>query len=281
MPAGARAAIGRRFLVAALALVVALALVLAAVTGLVSFGLVDRPALAAAAVFAVTLFQAARTAYRVRRDGPDAALPKPPPPGPAAPRDDALDEVDAFLIAERFKLVGDRYELSRLGADGKGAGELVARIDRAAFQARERLEASTTEGRLVFALQAQQILDIGGRYVVSDSRGERIGELRKLFVASLVRSTWEIWDGSGMLVATAQERSVALALTRRLVDVLPIPIPYHFDIRALDGAPLGTVRRLRKLRDRYVLELPGDRGRCIDRRLGLALAVALDALQDR
>lgn len=273
--------IARRLLIAGLALLVAAALGAAVLMGLVSLALVDRFILGAAIIFGVMSFQAGRMAYRVRRDGPDAAGPKPPPPGPAAPRDEQLDAADAFFVAERFKVVGDRYELSTVGRDRRSAGAPVARIDRAAFQARERLEALAPDGAQVFVIEAQQILDIGGRYVVTDGAGVRIGELRKLFLASFVRSTWEVWDGTGTLVATAQERSLALALLRRSVDLLPAPIPYHFDIRGTDGTPIGSVRRLRTLRDRYVLELPGDPERLIDRRLGLALAVALDALQGR
>lgn len=256
-------------------------LLAAVLFGVVSFALVDRLLIGAGIVFAITSFQAARTVYRVRRHGEDAAAPPPPVPEPAAPRDETLDAVDAFRVAERFKLVGDRYELSTLGPDGRSAGEPVARIDRPAFRARERLEALAPDGGRIFALEARQILDVGGRYEVRDAGGWRVGELRKLFVASLVRSTWEVWDGTGTLVATARERSVAIALLRRFVDLLPLPIPYHFDIHRLDGAPIGSVRRLRMVRDRYVLELPGDPDRAIDRRLALALAVALDALQDR
>jgi len=281
MPASARTAVGRQFLVAGLALLVALALGGAVLIGGVSFGLVDRPILATSAVFALTLLRAVRTAYRVRREGPEAASSKPPPPGVAAERDGALDAVNAFLLVERFKLVGDRYELSTLADDGRSVGEPVARIDRAAFQARERLEAFSPDGRTVFVIQAQQVLDLGGRYVITGDRWARLGELRKNFTTSLVRSTWEIWDGNGTLVATAQERSIVLALVRRFVDALPLPIPYQFEVRALDGTPLGTFRRLRTLRDRYVLDLSGDTDRQIDRRLALALAVALDALQGR
>ena len=281
MATSSQAALGRRLLIAGLAFTVALGLGGAALMGFVSFALVDRFVLGASVVLAVTLFQAARTAYRVRRDGPDAAAVEPPPPGPTAPRDGALDAVDSFRMAERFRLLGDRYELSTLGADGSSAGEAVARIDRAAFKARERLDAYATDGQLMFTVQAQQLLDVGGRYVVTDAAGERIGELRKLFLESLVRSTWEVWDGAGSLVATVRERSALLAVTRRLIDVIPLPIPYHFDISAPNGAPIGTFRRLRTVRDRYALELPDDPGRTIDRRLALALAVALDALQGR
>jgi hypothetical protein len=36
-----------------------------------------------------------------------------------------------------------------------------------------------------------------------------------------------------------------------------------------------------QLRDRYVLDLTGDAERRIDRRLGIALAIGLDTLQNR
>jgi hypothetical protein len=36
-----------------------------------------------------------------------------------------------------------------------------------------------------------------------------------------------------------------------------------------------------KLRDQYVLDLSGDHDRRIDRRVAIALAIALDALQNR
>ena len=277
----ARAAVRRRALMSAAGLAVAAILGAAVLMDQVSFGLVDRYLFAALIAFGVAGFQASRMAVRIRRQGPDAAGPDPPPPGEAAARDPALDGVDRFLVAERFRLIGDRYELSILAADGRTAAEPVGRVDRAAFQARERLEAFAPDARLVFALKAERILDVGGKYQVTDYRAERIGELRKLFAESLVRSKWEVWDGAGALVATAQERSLRLALARRLIDILPVPIPYHFDLHAPDGEPIGSVLRLRTFRDRYVLDLSPDSGRTIDRRLGLALAVALDGLQDR
>jgi len=36
-----------------------------------------------------------------------------------------------------------------------------------------------------------------------------------------------------------------------------------------------------KLRDQYVLDLAGDAGKALDRRLAIALAIGLDTLQNR
>ena len=59
-----------------------------------------------------------------------------------------------------------------------------------------------------------------------------------------------------------------------------IPILYHFDFYRGDQ-PIGSLERRFGIRDRYVLDVSGDTERAIDRRLAIALAVAMDALQAR
>jgi uncharacterized protein YxjI len=60
-----------------------------------------------------------------------------------------------------------------------------------------------------------------------------------------------------------------------------LPIPYDFTFTRGETL-LGHHKRERfKLRDRYTLDLTGDPERTLDRRLALALAVGLDALQAR
>ena len=75
------------------------------------------------------------------------------------------------------------------------------------------------------------------------------------------------------------------AILRRVIDFVPdvggwIPIPYNFEFLAGDRV-IGAMDRKFKLRDQYVLDLSGDTDRTIDRRLAVALAIALDALQNR
>ena len=75
------------------------------------------------------------------------------------------------------------------------------------------------------------------------------------------------------------------AIARRVVDFIPdwgglIPIPYNFDI-LVDDRVVGSMNRKFRLRDRYVLDLSGDHERKIDRQVAVALAIGLDALQNR
>ena len=62
-----------------------------------------------------------------------------------------------------------------------------------------------------------------------------------------------------------------------------LPIPYHFDF-VRDGDVLGSHERrtgLFKFRDVYDIDMSGDPQRTLDRRLVLANAVGMDALQAR
>ena len=54
----------------------------------------------------------------------------------------------------------------------------------------------------------------------------------------------------------------------------------NFDF-LVDGNVVGRMDRKFKLRDQYVLDLSGDTDRKVDRRVAIALAIALDALQNR
>jgi ribosomal protein S4E len=75
-----------------------------------------------------------------------------------------------------------------------------------------------------------------------------------------------------------------VALLRRAIDFVPygelVPILFQFTIR-VDGREVGELRRPVGVRDRYILRLAGDTEHRIDRRVAVALAIALDALQSR
>ena len=75
-----------------------------------------------------------------------------------------------------------------------------------------------------------------------------------------------------------------VAIARRVADLVPygefVPILFHFRIDHGEKH-LGDFTRPIGVRDRYTLDLSGDIERTIDRRLGITLGAALDALQSR
>jgi hypothetical protein len=195
---------------------------------------------------------------------------------------------DRFFMSQRFRPMINQYEVATLGADGTSAGAPVCFVEQKRMKLKEDLRAFTDDSKSaeVFRILAQQVWDPRARYDVTDPSGEHLGQLAKVFGRSLLRSTWRIYDASGEEIGWARERSAVVALIRRFLGLIPyvgdvaLPIPYHFDYFVQDER-IGGVERILGLRDRYSIDVSGDAGRTIDRRLVLALAVGMDALQAR
>jgi len=89
--------------------------------------------------------------------------------------------------------------------------------------------------------------------------------------------------GRGRSCSFAPPTSPPIAILRRVwdfipyLDNLPFAWPYHFDFTA-DGQKAFSVEKRFGIRDRYVVDIHDPR---LDRRLVIAQAVALDALQHR
>jgi uncharacterized protein YxjI len=183
--------------------------------------------------------------------------------------------------------IANLYRITPLAAGETPVGGPVAFVRQKKMAIREdiRFFADESESQELFRLKARSILDTGGsRYDVADAGGAPIGTLHHVLRQSLLRSTWKVSDAAGNDVATAQERSLPLAILRRVIDFAPygeyLPIPYNFDL-LVDDRVVGSLDRKFQLRDRYVLDLAGDHERKLDRRLAIALAIGLDALQNR
>ena len=193
---------------------------------------------------------------------------------------------DAFFVDQLIRPVANLYRISTLGSDGASAGQPVAFVRQKKLAVKEdiRFFADESEAEELFRIKARQVFDVRGRYDVTSPDGERIGVLEKVFGASLLRSTWRIHDAHEQPLAMAQEKSMPVAILRRLIDFVPygdfVPILFQFTIQ-MDGRDVGELRRPVGLRDRYILKLGGDPDHRIDRRVAVALAIALDALQSR
>ena len=192
---------------------------------------------------------------------------------------------DAFFIDQLIRPIANLYRISTLGSEG-GPGQPVAFVRQKKLSIREdiRFFADESETDELFRMKARQVFDVRGRYDVTSPKGERIGTLEKVLGISFIRSTWRVYDASEQQVALAQEKSIHVALLRRLIDFVPYgefaPIVFQFTI-LMDGREVGELRRPVGVRDRYTLTLGGDPDRRLDRRVAVALGIALDALQSR
>ena len=195
---------------------------------------------------------------------------------------------DRFLVEQLIRPMVNLYQVTPLAVGETPAGGPVAyvRQKRMAIKEDIRFFADEQESQELFRIKARSIFDIGSaRYNVTDAQGEPIGFLQHVFGKSLLRSTWSVTDADGGEVMIARERSVPMAIARRVVDFVPyvggyVPIPYNFDL-VMDDRVIGHMNRKFQFRDRYVLDLSGDHERRLDRRVAIALAIGLDALQNR
>jgi hypothetical protein len=176
---------------------------------------------------------------------------------------------DRFFLAQRIRPMINQYEVSTLGADAKSADEPVCFVEQKRMKLKEDLRAYTDDSKSAEVFRIK-------------------GQLGKVFGKSLLRSTWRLYDGAGAEIGWARERNLFVALFRRLIGLVPfigeflelLPIPYHFDY-FMGEERIGGLERILGVRDRYRLDVSGDGERAIDRRLVLALAVGMDALQAR
>ena len=186
---------------------------------------------------------------------------------------------DRFTIDQLIRPMVNLYRISA------GPTPIAfVRQKRMALKEDIRFFADENEARELWRIKARSLMEFGGRYDVTTPEGEKIGVLGKVFGKSLLRSTWSIMDADEQELAVAKERSVPVAILRRVIDAVPygdfVPIPFHFTIDAGERH-IGDLNRRFGIRDTYDLDVAGDVERKIDRRLAVSLGIALDALQSR
>lgn len=189
----------------------------------------------------------------------------------------------AFHIHQKMTLMINRYRI--FADDGAGnPGQLVAFVEQKRMAFKEHVtfygdEAKQTE---LLAFKARKVIDLASAYDVTTPNGGAVGVFGKKFGKSLLRSTWEI-EQPGQPPVTGTERSMGMALFRRIWGFVPyagdapFPWKYHFELLKNEAA-VGAVYKKTRFRDHYLLTIDDP---SLDRRLALAQAVAMDALQSR
>lgn len=201
------------------------------------------------------------------------------------------NEHDRFILRQKFRLVVNEYEFSLPGPGSDAPGQPFCFVRQKPYKFKEDIRFYSDPSRSVelMRIKARQRFDPAAKYDVVAADGTKVGYIQKVFGKSLLRSTYKLYDSTGAEVASVTEKSLAVALFRRLMGFIPyienianwLPIPYDF-LFLRDHVQLGVHHRQPwKLLDVYTIDMSGDVGRTIDRRLVLAIAVGMDALQAR
>jgi hypothetical protein len=202
-------------------------------------------------------------------------------------KDNTPQPASRFVVRQKPTMMVNRYTIHPVDdAGNEGPAIAAAQQKRLALNEQVTFYADEQRERPIFRFKARDTLDLGTTYDVTDAGGQPIGWFKKEFRKSLTRSTWRMSIPALDLESVGTERSRAVAVIRRIwnlvLEDVPGPWRFHFDFRTPDGTLVLSSERRRALQDVYDLELPATpSGSRVDWRLGAAMAVALDALQSR
>jgi uncharacterized protein YxjI len=199
-----------------------------------------------------------------------------------------LEAADRLLVQQVFKPIANEYRISvpTGGSDDEGHPLLFVKQKKLKIKEDIRFRLATDADEHLFMIKSKSVFEFRGRHEVLDAEGSRIGLLEKVFGKSLLRSHWRVRDQEGNELFESHEASWIVAILRRIGEIGPdwfsllSWLPFNFAVNR-NGEEVGHYRRvLGKFRDRYVFEI-GAGLKDVDRRLLVAFAVGLDALQDR
>ncbi len=131
---------------------------------------------------------------------------------------------------------------------------------------------------LLEVLQDQKLAFLTHTYTVNEPGGRTVARFSKNLFTDVFRKKWRVWSPDGRPLWEAKEDSVLMALVRRFLTRL-VPLCFIFCLPG--GQVVGEFNQKFTILDRYVLDLSGDSGRALDRRVALAMGVMLDTGERR
>ena len=174
-----------------------------------------------------------------------------------------------------FKLLGNAFRI--YGPDG----QLLIYSKQKAFKLKEDIRLYTEEAMTneILTIQARQIIDFSAAYdVVDPVENVKVGALRRKGFKSIIKDEWILLDASDREIGVIAEDSMALALIRRFLTNL-VPQTY---ITTLGARQVATFRQtFNPFLYTLHIDFSADLDKTFDRRLGLAAAVLLGAIEGR
>jgi hypothetical protein len=158
--------------------------------------------------------------------------------------------------------------------------ELVLYSQMKAFKLKEDITLYTDETmeKELLRIKARNIIDISATYDVYDSEtGESLGALRRKGLKSIVKDEWVILDSRDNEIGFIKEDSMFMALLRRVIPL--IPQKYNVEI---GGMVIPAFRQnFNPFVTKIIADFSEDRKGVLDRRIGLAAAILLCAIEGK
>lgn len=183
---------------------------------------------------------------------------------------DALSRIDfsdnSYTLKQ--KAVRNAYKLY------DSSGEEVLNTKQKLFKMKEEFPFKDPDGNDAFNVKAENIMDIAGDYVITDSETEeKIAVLKKDF--TILTHSWEIEDEDRNKIGHVESRGKLFGLARAFSDIAEL-LPHKYTIENGEGEQIGTIKGRFSLRDKYSIELDEN---VENKETILAAAVTIDALE--
>ncbi|WP_247001755.1 hypothetical protein [Halosolutus gelatinilyticus] len=181
---------------------------------------------------------------------------------------DRIDFTDDSYTVEQ-NLTRNKYE----ALDSNG--ETVLQGKQETFKLKEKFPFTNPSGEEVFTIDAQQVRDVAGDYVLSESKtGKEIVILDNDY--SIIQDTWRIRDAE-------TEDVLAEINSRKFVDLfrnglLGNLIPHKYEITDGDGGHVGSISGQISMKDRYEIKI--DNTINVPKEPIVAAAMVIDAIQE-
>lgn len=183
-----------------------------------------------------------------------------------------FEHTSLLVKKQMLKLVGGAFRVFT------PEGSLILYAKMKAFTLREDIRLYTGEDMRteVLTIKARQIIDVSAAYdVVDATTGEKVGVLRRKGLKSIIRDEWAILNANDQQIGVIVEDS--LAILRRFINL--IPQKFHAEV---SGVPVCTYRQnFNPFTLRLSVDFSADTGRLFDRRLGIAAAILLCAIEGK
>ena len=210
-------------------------------------------------------------------------MPLPPPPARSSSSSmsasaPVFQHTQYMVRRKMFKLLGGAFHVY-----DPQQQQLYAYSKMKAFKLKEDIRLYTGEDMTseLLTIKARQVLDLGATYDVVDPRQGTVGALRRKALKSLVRDEWAILDAQGREIGLIQEDSTGLAIVRRLVDFASMFLPQKYVV-SIQGMQVATFQQnFNPFVFKLQVDLSGDSAGRFDRRLALAAAILLAAIEGK
>jgi hypothetical protein len=191
------------------------------------------------------------------------------------PSSDRFAETQYLIRRKIIRILGGAFHIYG------PSGNLLFYSDMKRLKLREDIRIYTDDSmsQEVLRIKARTMFDISTVYDVVDSQTEeRVGSVKRQGLKSLIRDEWLLLDPGDAKVAVIQEDSMLMALLRRFLSNL-IPQRFHCE---LNGTTVATIKQhFNPFVLKLTVDFSGDRSGQVDRRLGLAAALLLSAIEGR